>query len=249
MPEHLKTGLRLETALFPAWDVLPTESDRLEGMTLAGRRKATERLRDIAGGRNAPPQCFVLIAPVIALQQPCEAPQDTGTMIAIKDRQTNAIRSRSARLLADSGYERVGQAEVRGEFSLRGGILDVFPYTSDTPYRIDFLGETIETIRPFDPISQRSEEPVEFIEFADASPGSLRKLFSPGASAGPFTLLDHLPANTLVIFDAPARLRRRAELYEASLVSGRSISFPISSLLNVCREKFFDTLQLELAAR
>src|SRR5438477_12759400 len=103
-------------------------------------------------------------------------------------------------MLAEAGYDRVGQVEVRGEYALRGGILDIFPYTSETPYRIDFLGETIESIKPFDPISQRSDEPVDFISFADASPASLKKLFSPGASSGPYSLLDHLPEDALIVF-------------------------------------------------
>ena len=176
MPEHLLQGLRLESALFPAWDVLPTESDRPEGLTLAGRRKATERLREIKAGRNAPPQCLFFIAPVTALLQPTESPSDTGKQIVLKKNDEHDP-IKLARALAESGYDRVGQVEVRGEFALRGGILDIFPYTSDTPYRVDFFGENIESIKPFDPLSQRSEEEVESIEFADASPGALKKLF------------------------------------------------------------------------
>src|SRR5439155_10466986 len=107
------------------------------------------------------------------------------------------------RLLAESGYDRVGQVEVRGEYALRGGILDIFPYTSDTPYRVDFFGETIESIKPFDPISQRSEEAVPSISFADASPDSLKRLFSPGASTGTYSLFDHLPAGSLLVFQDP----------------------------------------------
>src|SRR5579862_3593529 len=242
IPDHLKKGLRLETALFPAWDVLPTESDRPEGLTLAGRRKATERLREIKAGRNLPPQCLVILAPIAALQQPCESPAETGHTIVLR---TGAEHDpiKLGRLLAESGYDRVGQVEVRGEYALRGGILDIFPYTADTPYRVDFFGETIESIKPFDPISQRSDEAVESIEFADASPNVLRKLFSPGASSGPFSLLDHLPDGALIVFDEPAKLRQRAELYQASLVSGRSISFELNELLAACGKRF-DTMQL-----
>jgi len=242
MPEHLKTGLRLETALFPAWDVLPTESDRPEGMTLAGRRKATERLSEIKEGRNAPPQCFVLLAPIAALQQPCESPADTGRKIVLRSGDEHDP-IKLGRLLAESGYDRVGQVEVRGEYALRGGILDIFPYTSDTPYRVDFFGETIESIKPFDPISQRAEEEVECIEFADASPNVLRKLFSPGAGAGPYSLFDHLPDGSLIVFEEPGKLRQRADLYQASLISGNSICFEIGELLNTCLKRF-DTLQL-----
>jgi transcription-repair coupling factor (superfamily II helicase) len=241
MPEELKQGLLLESALFPAWDVLPTESDRPEGMTLAGRRRATDRLREIRKGGAALPKCFFLAAPITALMQPCEAPGDTVNTLTLKTGEEHDPIL-LGRKLGDVGYERVGQVEVRGEFALRGGILDIFPYTSDTPYRIDFFGETIESIKPFDPLSQRSDEPVPSISFADASPDSLKKLFSPGASKGPYSLLDHLPAGALIVFQNPKQLRQRAELYQASLVSGRSICFELDELLATSRQKF-DTLQ------
>ena len=233
----------LESALFPAWDVLPTESDHPEGLTLGGRRRVTDRLREIQSAeRGIMPACYVIAVPMTALMQPCEPPGESADIIMLRagEEHDPILLARS---LSDAGYERVGQVEVRGEFSLRGGILDIFPYTSDTPYRLDFLGETIETIKPFDPITQRSDEPVEFISFANASPTTLRRLFSPGASSGPFSLFDHLPKGALVVFQEPRLLRQRAELYEASLVSGRSLCFTLDELLAQARNQF-DTLQL-----
>jgi len=242
LPDDLKRGLLLESALFPAWDVLPTESDRPEGMTLAGRRRTTDRLREIRNGGPALPNCFLIAAPVTALMQPTESPGETTNTITLRTGEEHDPIL-LGRKLSDAGYERVGQVEVRGEYSLRGGIMDIFPYTSDSPFRIDFFGETIESIKPFDPISQRSDDAVPSISFADASPDSLRKLFSPGASKGPYSLLDHLPPGSLIVFQEPRRLRQRAELYQASLVSGRSICFEIDELLAGAKKKF-DTLQL-----
>ncbi|MFH0939722.1 MAG: transcription-repair coupling factor [Planctomycetota bacterium] len=232
--------------LFPAWDVLPTESDRPEGLTLAGRRRVTERLKDIRSSiRNETPilpECFFVIAPVIALLQPVESPSETVNLFTLRvgDEHDPIMLGRK---LLDAGYDRVGQAEVRGEFSLRGGILDIFPHTSETPYRLDFLGEMIESIRPFDPISQRSDDPVDSISFADASPQALQRLFSPGASNGSFSLLDHLPPDSLIICQEPQSLRQRAELYQASLVSGRSFFFELNQLLDQIKARF-DTVQL-----
>jgi transcription-repair coupling factor (superfamily II helicase) len=235
-------AVQIETMLFPAWDVLPTESDRPEGMTLADRRRTTDRLRDVRNGAAGLPQCLLIAAPMTALLQPAEAPGDDTSVIVLR---TGADHDpiKLGRKLSDAGYERVGQVEVRGEFSLRGGILDVFPYTSDTPFRVDFLGDTIESIKPFDPISQRSDEVVESISFADASPDSLKKLFSPGATTGAFSLLDHLPDGALIVWQEPQKLRQHAELYRASLMSGRSICFELKQLLAQAAEKF-DTLQL-----
>ncbi|GMV82716.1 MAG: transcription-repair-coupling factor [Planctomycetota bacterium] len=242
LPDELKRGARLETLLFPAWDVLPTESDRPEGLTLAGRRLVQERLRLLRDAAEPPPEALVLIAPVVALLQPVEAPEAVGDYLVLQPGETQDPILLGRRLV-DMGFERTAQVEVRGEFALRGGILDIFPYTSDLPYRIDFFGDTIESISPFDPISQRSQAAVERIRLADSSPQRLRKLFSPGASGGPFTLLDHLPAHAAVAWLGPERLGRRAELYSASLVSGRSLGLDLNEL-RARAEAHFSSLDL-----
>lgn len=63
--------------------------------------------------------------------------------------------------LITMGYQKQAQVENPGEFAVRGGILDVFPLSEDTPYRIEYWGEDIDSIRSFDISSQRSIESVE----------------------------------------------------------------------------------------
>ncbi|GAB6168589.1 transcription-repair coupling factor [Clostridium carnis] len=70
--------------------------------------------------------------------------------------------------LLESGYERVEIVEGKGEFSLRGGILDVFPPTSAYPFRIELFGDSIESIRTFNSQSQRSIEKVDKVEIFPA---------------------------------------------------------------------------------
>jgi len=60
------------------------------------------------------------------------------------------------RRLNEFGYEQVSLVQNPGEFAVRGGIVDVFPAGEDLPIRLDFFGDTLESIRSFDPISQRS---------------------------------------------------------------------------------------------
>lgn len=67
-----------------------------------------------------------------------------------------------------TGYERVEIVEVQGQFSLRGGILDVFPVGEPDPYRLEFFGDTVDSIRSFDPLSQRSRDIVSELELAPA---------------------------------------------------------------------------------
>ena len=61
--------------------------------------------------------------------------------------------------LAGHGMTRAEVVEVAGEFSVRGGILDVFPPDGTEPVRVEFFGDEVESIRPFDPETQRSAEP------------------------------------------------------------------------------------------
>jgi transcription-repair coupling factor (superfamily II helicase) len=63
--------------------------------------------------------------------------------------------------LALAGYERVDRAEERGQFAVRGGILDVFPTTGREPLRVEFFGDEIEQVRAFSPFTQRALHPVD----------------------------------------------------------------------------------------
>ncbi|MGC2511078.1 MAG: transcription-repair coupling factor, partial [Acidobacteriaceae bacterium] len=63
--------------------------------------------------------------------------------------------------LASVGYQPVDMVEMRGQYALRGGILDIYPPEMDAPLRIEFLGDEIESMRKFDPETQRSSAPVD----------------------------------------------------------------------------------------
>jgi transcription-repair coupling factor (superfamily II helicase) len=77
-----------------------------------------------------------------------------------------------AALLADAGYTREDPVDEHGEFSVRGGVVDVFPAGEAQPIRLEFIGDTIESIRRYDPASQRS---VETLDHASVVP--LREVF------------------------------------------------------------------------
>ena len=71
--------------------------------------------------------------------------------------------------LVDMGYQRQAQVEAPGDYSIRGGILDIFPVTEDCPYRIELWGDEVDTIRSFDVESQRSIERVSSLQIFPAS--------------------------------------------------------------------------------
>jgi transcription-repair coupling factor (superfamily II helicase) len=75
----------------------------------------------------------------------------------------------TARDLVAAGYERVDQVEDRGQFAIRGGLLDVFPATEDRAVRVDLFGEEIESLRWFSTFTQRSLDEAEVVEVAPAA--------------------------------------------------------------------------------
>lgn len=111
------------------------------------------------------------------------------------------------RQLADMGYEREGQAESKGQFAIRGGIIDIFPMTEDNPVRIELWDEEIDSIRSFDAQSQRSIENLDSVRIYPAK--------EPQAHGKGVSLLEYFVDRESVIFlDEPNRLAERAEAVE-----------------------------------
>ena len=98
------------------------------------------------------------------------------------------LRALATRLVA-MGYASEAACERPSEFALRGGILDLYPVNAHQPARIDCLGDTVESLRGFDPATQRSEGEISEV-VAVALPGH-------GPASG--SILSHLPAGTLVV--------------------------------------------------
>jgi len=79
--------------------------------------------------------------------------------------------------LVAAGYNREGMTEAPGQFSLRGGVLDIYPSTEDTPIRLEFFGDEIDSLRAFDPGTQRSKQAQAAEKAQTAKDG--RKLLPP----------------------------------------------------------------------
>src|SRR5258706_1415609 len=108
------------------------------------------------------------------------------------------------------GYQRVNTVLEPGQFSHRGGLLDIWPSTEQSPARLDFFGDEIETIRQFDPATQRTVEKLESIlitparEFlAETIDAQLQysEFHIPLLHTTQATLLDYLPPKSLMIID------------------------------------------------
>ncbi|SFL21463.1 transcription-repair coupling factor [Geodermatophilus ruber] len=139
------------TEVFPAWETLPHERLSPRADTV-GRRLAV--LRDLTHpGANG--TIDVLVAPVRSVLQPL-AP-GLGDLVPVELKPgDSADLDDVARALVDAAYTRVELVEKRGEFAVRGGLLDVFPPTEPHPVRVEFWGDEVDELRYFSAADQRS---------------------------------------------------------------------------------------------
>ncbi len=105
--------------------------------------------------------------------------------------------------LVEGGYTRSQLCEGRGQFALRGGYLDVFPVSADDPVRIELFDDEIDTMRTYDPFSQRSLENITEITITPANEIE--------EHTGDHCILDYLPENTALFLDEPARIEESAK--------------------------------------
>lgn len=140
-----------DVAYFPAWETLPHERLSPRSDTVGRRLEVLRRIT----GRGELPVPKVVVAPIRSVLQPQTAGLaeispvhlEVGAEIDIND---------LARALVDAAYNRVDLVERRGEFAVRGGIVDIFPPRAEHPVRVDFFGDSIEEIRSFTVADQRS---------------------------------------------------------------------------------------------
>ncbi|MEO6712650.1 MAG: transcription-repair coupling factor [Mycobacteriales bacterium] len=152
----LRSLLPADTVVdFPAWETLPHERLSPRADTV-GRRIGVLRRLTHAGDQPI----SVVVAPIRSLLQPMVAGLGDLEPIAIKQGETHDLDG-LVRRLVDYAYLRVELVEKRGEFAVRGGILDVFAPTDEHPLRIEFWGDEVEEIRSFAAGSQRSLGPAE----------------------------------------------------------------------------------------
>jgi len=147
--------------LFPAKDLIFYQAD------VHGNQLTTQRikcLRRILEGR--PVTVVTTFSALMAPQIPLSVLRDS--VVSIQKRGTVNEADLAASLVA-MGYEKNYQVEAPGQFSIRGGIVDIFDLTEENPYRIELWGEEVDSIRSFDILSQRSVEKLESVQIYPAT--------------------------------------------------------------------------------
>ncbi|MDQ3530263.1 MAG: transcription-repair coupling factor, partial [Actinomycetota bacterium] len=160
-------------AVFPAWETLPHERLSPQAATVGQRLRVLDRLRAGAPGGTAnhssgdtePPAEVPLravIAPVRALLQPMDPRLTDREPVRLHAGFTGGLDG-LVESLAALGYTRTTMVTHRGEFAVRGGIVDVFASAADHPVRVEFWGDDVDSLRWFAAASQRTVESVESV--------------------------------------------------------------------------------------
>ena len=145
--------------VFPGWEVLPGEPLSPSVETMGKRMYSLLRLR-----RG---DAFVVCTTAQGAMQLVADPGDSAGLLHI-DVGTEISLDRTGEALVEMGYDRNYIVERRGEFAIRGGILDVFPPASDRPIRIELWGDEVTSIRQFALATQRSLDEAGAVEVAPA---------------------------------------------------------------------------------
>ena len=187
---------------YPPKDFLFFHADIQGNELLRQRMTATSRLL------SGEPAVIVTtidgcMAPLLPLEKLKELILSIGVGSVV---EMDAVKKRLVRM----GYERTGQAELPGQFAIRGGILDIYPLTEEYPVRIELWDDEVDSIRSFDASSQRSMENLEEIVLYPAAEACPEEFRCKGVC-----LLDYVRAyDSLVFLDEVNRLFERGETVE-----------------------------------
>ena len=147
--------------LYPAKDLIFFQAD------IHGNQLTKERIKVLRRLSEGTP--LTVITTYDALMAPQPSMQEWQDHVISVDRGAVVSESDLAAALAGLGYERCDQVEATGQFSIRGGIIDIFDLTEENPYRIELWGDEVESVRSFDVLSQRSIERLESVRIYPAT--------------------------------------------------------------------------------
>ncbi|MCC6324256.1 MAG: transcription-repair coupling factor [Candidatus Brocadia sp.] len=211
--EDLNTFLPRHTSLFPA-------IEDMYGADFADNADIqTQRIQvlnqilhhDVYTGNRSD----IIVAPILGLLQAVPSRKTISEHILKIQRNHEHPQEELIAWLQDHHYQVSTQVENAGEYALRGGIIDVFPFASDTPYRIEYFGDEVESIRRFHVESQLSEQDLDACQIL-----ALDKMYTANAlpeESRQTSLLTYLSKDTWVVLVEPAHIEDRARKVLASI--------------------------------
>jgi transcription-repair coupling factor (superfamily II helicase) len=218
--DDIQTFAGFRPTIFPAWEKLPLHSANEDGLE-------PDRLDEVAGQRlrvlkslSGPARPRFLLSTIQALLQPVpDRAQLASRRRLLRKGETVNLEEVTA-WLVDHHFQRTEIVSLPGEFSRRGGILDVFSPDADAPCRLEFFGDEIDSIRQFSPETQRSLGDVPELEITAAeTPGTGPTRLA--ADRG--HLCDHLPADAWTALIEPDDLQDQGKHYLDRLAQPRGL--------------------------
>jgi transcription-repair coupling factor (superfamily II helicase) len=174
---------------FPAWETLPSEGVPPSPDVVGDRYRSLHEMMTTA-------EPLIILSSLQAVLQKL-IPRKTffSLYLTLKKGDAPGFETLIQKLI-EMGYRRNHVASDKGEFAVRGGIIDVFPVSSPDPFRLEFFGDEIENIRIYDPVGQKSVKSAENLSITPALELEFLK-----AETELQTLLDYLGKDVIVVFD------------------------------------------------
>lgn len=189
---------------FPAWETLPTENIAPSPDIVGERYRA---LRELAVATKP----HIILSSLQACLQKLILPKNFNSLYLHLVKGKAYPFDPLIEKLQQMGYQRCSLVSDKGQFAVRGGIIDLFPVSAPDPYRLEFWDNDLESIRIFDPIGQKSVKQADSLE---VTPAQEMELIGSAEKLG--TILDYLGSNTIIVFDDLLALEDRY----SSLMSG-----------------------------
>jgi transcription-repair coupling factor (superfamily II helicase) len=244
---------------FPAWDCLPYDRVSPKVDILTKRVDALTQLADIQqSGISQPVVVITTINAVLQRVPPATIFRDAS--LVIKTDQEIA-QSTITNFLAGNGYTRADTVREPGEFAIRGGLIDIYPTGADYPVRIDFFGDTVDSIRTFDATDQKTIgqrqsvifKPVSEVFLTDAAikrfRSNYRERFGTGARDDPlYESIRHGRPHPGMEHFLPLFYDDMATVFDYAPKAGVSFTHQAEAAINSRLDQIFDFYQARQAS-
>ncbi len=157
----------IEILHFPDWETLPYDYFSPHQDIISDRLHTLYQLPQLRQG--------ILVVPITTLMHRLSPPEFLRKNSLVVDRGQAFDLNAMARQLQSTGYHSVDTVYEHGEFAIRGSLMDIFPMGSDAPFRIDLFDDEVESIRTFDPETQRTLDQIDSVRLLPAKEYPLDK--------------------------------------------------------------------------
>jgi len=206
---------------FPVLDII-TFTAVAKGVELAAKRM------DVLGRMARGEKIIVLATAEAAMQRVLSKADFENSRITI-DNGAEIVREQLIESLVGFGYERVDQVESIGQFSARGGIVDIFPINNKVPIRLELFGDVVDSLREFDPVTQRSIVSVSQVDILGLSEVQHKQQHA--------VFLSYFPELATIVFDEAARIREQIGKLIKENPELKKVTFTWADLVAVAKNK------------